>query len=83
MMSWIAKEKRCTPAQLVLAWVLAQGKDVVAIPGTKRKSRLDENLAALNVKLSPEELRKISEAAPVGAAAGMRYPAENMKRVYL
>ena len=79
----IAKEKRCTPAQLVLAWVLAQGKDVVAIPGTKRKSRLDENLAALNVKLSPEELRKISEAAPVGAAAGMRYPAENMKRVYL
>jgi aryl-alcohol dehydrogenase-like predicted oxidoreductase len=79
----IAKEKRCTPAQLVLAWVLAQGKDVVAIPGTKRKARLDENLAALNVKLSAEDLRTISEAAPVGAAAGMRYPAENMKRVYL
>jgi aryl-alcohol dehydrogenase-like predicted oxidoreductase len=79
----IAKEKSCTPAQLVLAWVLAQGKDVVAIPGTKRKARLDENLAALNVKLSPEDLRTISDAAPVGAAAGLRYPAEGMKRVYL
>jgi len=79
----IAREKRCTPAQLVLAWVLAQGKDVVAIPGTKRKARLDENLAALNVKLSPEDLRKISDAAPVGAAAGLRYPADGMKRVYL
>jgi aryl-alcohol dehydrogenase-like predicted oxidoreductase len=79
----IAKAKECTPAQLVLAWVLAQGKDVVTIPGTKRKQRLDENVAALNVKLSPEDLKKISEAAPVGAAAGLRYPAENMKRVYL
>jgi aryl-alcohol dehydrogenase-like predicted oxidoreductase len=79
----IAKEKRCTPAQLVLAWVLAQGKDVVAIPGTKRKARLDENLAALNVKLSAEDLRRISDAAPVGAAAGLRYPADGMKRVYL
>jgi aryl-alcohol dehydrogenase-like predicted oxidoreductase len=56
---------------------------VVAIPGTKRKARLDENLAALNVKLSPEDLRTISDAAPVGAAAGLRYPAEGMKRVYL
>jgi len=79
----IAKGKNCTPAQLVLAWVLAQGKDVVAIPGTKRKQRLDENLAALNVKLSPDDLKKISDAAPVGAGAGARYPAENMKRVYL
>src|SRR5262245_64348513 len=79
----IAKGKHCTPAQLVLAWLLAQGKDVVAIPGTKRKVRLDENLAALNVKLSPEDLRKISDAAPVGAAAGLRYPADGMKRVYL
>jgi len=79
----IAKEKKCTPAQLVLAWVLAQGKDVVAIPGTKRKQRLDENIAALNVKLSEADLNKISDAAPVGAGAGARYPAENMKRVYL
>ena len=79
----LAKQKKCTPAQLVLAWVLAQGKDVVAIPGTKRKQRVDENLAALNVKLSSEEVKRISEAAPVGAAAGTRYPADNMKRVYL
>jgi aryl-alcohol dehydrogenase-like predicted oxidoreductase len=79
----IAKEKKCTPAQLVLAWVLAQGKDVVTIPGTKRKQRLDENIASLNIKLSESDVRKISEAAPVGAGAGARYPAENMKRVYL
>jgi aryl-alcohol dehydrogenase-like predicted oxidoreductase len=79
----LAKEKKCTPAQLVLAWVLAQGKDVVAIPGTKRKQRLEENLAALNVRLSESDLKKISDAAPVGAGAGARYPAENMKRVYL
>jgi len=79
----IAKQKKCTPAQLVLAWVLAQGKDVVAIPGTKRKQRLDENLAALNIRLSEGDLKMISDAAPVGAGAGARYPAENMKRVYL
>jgi aryl-alcohol dehydrogenase-like predicted oxidoreductase len=79
----IAKAKKCTPAQLVLAWVLAQGKDVVAIPGTKRKQRLDENVGALQVELSKDDIEKISAAAPVGAAAGMRYPAENMKRVYL
>ena len=79
----IAREKKCTAAQLVLAWVLAQGKDVVAIPGTKRKQRLDENLAALDVRLSESDLKRISEAAPVGAGAGARYPADNMKRVYL
>ena len=79
----IAKQKKCTPAQLVLAWVLAQGKDVVAIPGTKRKQRLDENLAALNIRLSEGDLKMISDAAPVGAGAGARYPADNMKRVYL
>ena len=79
----IAAEKRCTPAQLVLAWLLAQGKDVIPIPGTKRRERIDENLAALSIKLSLEELRKISDAAPPGAGAGTRYPAETMKRVYL
>jgi len=79
----IAKEKKCTPAQLALAWVLAQGKDVVAIAGTKRKQRFEENLGALNVRLSESDLKKISEAAPVGAGAGARYPADNMKRVYL
>jgi aryl-alcohol dehydrogenase-like predicted oxidoreductase len=79
----IAREKNCMPAQLVLAWLLAQGKDVVAIPGTKRKQRVDENLAALDVRLSREDLQRISEAAPVGAGAGTRYPADGMKRVYL
>ena len=79
----IAKEKRCTAAQLVLAWLLAQGEDIVAIPGTKRKERVDQNLAALEVKLSKEDLERISAAAPVGAGAGSRYPAEGMKRVYL
>jgi aryl-alcohol dehydrogenase-like predicted oxidoreductase len=79
----IAREKNCTPAQLVLAWLLAQGKDVVAIPGTKRKQRVDENLAALDIALSNEDLQRITEAAPVGAGAGTRYPADTMKRVYL
>jgi aryl-alcohol dehydrogenase-like predicted oxidoreductase len=79
----IAAEKHCTPAQLVLAWLVAQGKDIVPIPGTKRKQRIDENLAALKIQLTPQEIRKISDAAPVGAGAGTRYPAETMKRVYL
>jgi aryl-alcohol dehydrogenase-like predicted oxidoreductase len=79
----IAKEKKCTPAQLALAWVLAQGKDVVAIAGTKRKQRFEENLGALSVKLSESVLKRISDAAPVGAGAGARYPVDNMKRVYL
>ncbi len=78
----IAREKRCTPAQLALAWLLAQGKDIVAIPGTKRRQRVDENLAALDLKLSKEDIERISAAAPVGAAAGTRYPAEAMKRVF-
>ncbi len=79
----IAVEKKCTPAQLVLAWLLAQGKDVVPIPGTKRKQRVDENLAALDVKLTPADVKRISEIAPVGAGAGLRYPPEGLKRVYL
>ncbi|MBI4594035.1 MAG: aldo/keto reductase [Candidatus Rokubacteria bacterium] len=79
----IAAEKRCTPAQLVLAWLLAQGPDVVPIPGTKRKSRVDENLGALEVRLSAEDVQRIAEAVPAGAAAGLRYPAPMMKAVYL
>ena len=79
----IAVEKKCTPAQLVLAWLLAQGKDIVPIPGTKRKQRVDENLAALDVKLSPQEVQRISEIAPVGAGSGLRYPPDGLKRVYL
>jgi aryl-alcohol dehydrogenase-like predicted oxidoreductase len=79
----MAHEKKCTPAQLVLAWLLAQGKDIVPIPGTKRRQRVDENLAALEVRLSADDVQRISGIAPVGAGAGTRYPAEGMKRVYL
>jgi len=79
----IAAEKRCTVAQLVLAWLLGQGKDIVPIPGTKRKERVDENLGALNVNLSPDDLKRISDAVPAGAVAGGRYAPEGLKRVYL
>jgi aryl-alcohol dehydrogenase-like predicted oxidoreductase len=76
----LAGEKGCTPAQLVLAWLLAQGPDVVPIPGTKRQERLEDNLGALQVRLSAEDVRRISEAIPLGAAAGDRYP--DMAGVY-
>jgi aryl-alcohol dehydrogenase-like predicted oxidoreductase len=79
----IAREKRCTPAQLVLAWLLAQGPDIVPIPGTKRTARLEENVGAVDVRLSAEDVKRISAAAPTGAAAGLRYPAPAMKAVYL
>ena len=67
--------KKCTPGQLALAWVLAQGEDIVPIPGTKRRERLLENIGALSVELTDEDLVQISDAVPVGAAAGSRYPA--------
>ena len=79
----IAARKGCTVGQLVLAWLLAQGKDIVAIPGTKRKARLEENLGALSVSLDGADLEEISLAAPPGAGSGLRYPAEAMKRVFL
>jgi aryl-alcohol dehydrogenase-like predicted oxidoreductase len=79
----MATEKRCTPAQIALAWVLAQGPDVVAIPGTRYPKRLDENLGALAVKLSADDVAKMSAAIPVGAASGTRYPAGGMKAVYI
>jgi aryl-alcohol dehydrogenase-like predicted oxidoreductase len=79
----IAREKHCTTPQLALAWLLGQGKGIVPIPGTKRRARIDENLKALEVKLSADDLKRISEAAPPGAGAGTRYPADGMKRVYL
>jgi aryl-alcohol dehydrogenase-like predicted oxidoreductase len=79
----IAREKGCTPAQLTLAWVLAQGRDVVAIPGTRYKQRLDENVGALGVKLTADDVGRISAAIPKGAAAGTRYPAGGMKGVYV
>jgi aryl-alcohol dehydrogenase-like predicted oxidoreductase len=74
----IAAEKGCTPAQLVLAWLLAQGADVLPIPGTKRKDRLEENLGALRVRLDARDLVRISGAVRAGAAAGTRYPAAQM-----
>jgi aryl-alcohol dehydrogenase-like predicted oxidoreductase len=73
----IAKEKGCTPAQLALAWVLAQDSNIIPIPGTKRRKYLEENLKALEVTLSPDDLKRIDEVAPKNAAAGLRYP-ENM-----
>jgi aryl-alcohol dehydrogenase-like predicted oxidoreductase len=74
----IARAKGCTTAQVALAWLLAQGNDVVPIPGTKRPQRLDENLGALSIKLSPEEVTKLGVAIPPGAAAGTRYPSAAM-----
>jgi aryl-alcohol dehydrogenase-like predicted oxidoreductase len=79
----LAAAKGCTPAQLVIAWLLAQGEDVVAIPGTRRIARVRENLGALTVTLSPDEVAAISATVPPGAASGDRYPAANMKGVYL
>ena len=79
----IAKDKGCTSAQLALAWVLAQGEDVIPIPGTKRRSYLEENVAAANVTLTLEELKHIEEVAPRGAAKGLRYPEEMMGAVNL
>ena len=75
----MASEKGCTVGQLVLAWLVAQGKDIVPIPGTKRRARLEENVGALAVKLSADDVRRIGAAIPVGAAAGLRYPEPQMK----
>jgi aryl-alcohol dehydrogenase-like predicted oxidoreductase len=79
----MAAEKDCTLGQLVLAWLLARGPDIVPIPGTKRPERLAENLGALSVRLSTEEVEHISRVVPVGAASGLRYPEAAMKAVYL
>jgi aryl-alcohol dehydrogenase-like predicted oxidoreductase len=70
----LATEKGCTPAQLALAWLLAQGEHIVPIPGTKKRERLRENLGAVNVRLSAEDLARLDELAPAGATAGARYP---------
>jgi len=77
----IAKRRGVTPAQLALAWVLAQGDDIVPIPGTKRRKYLEENVAAVDIVLSAAELQEISAAFPAGAVAGTRYPAPHMPRV--
>lgn len=75
----IAQEKKCTAAQLALAWVLAKGSDIVPIPGTKRRKYLQENIGALDVRLTEEELRRIEEVAPANAFVGSRYPEAMMK----
>jgi aryl-alcohol dehydrogenase-like predicted oxidoreductase len=79
----IARDKRCTPAQLVLAWLLAQGPDIVPIPGTKRVERLLDNLGALSVQLTAEDIARITAAVPPDAVAGTRYSEAQLKSVYL
>jgi aryl-alcohol dehydrogenase-like predicted oxidoreductase len=74
----VAEKKQCKAAQLALAWVLALGNDIVPIPGTKRRNYLEENVAALQVNLTPDDLRELDEIMPQGAAAGLRYPEEMM-----
>jgi len=77
----IAREKGCTPAQLALAWLLARGKDIVPIPGTKHRKYLEENVGALDVALTPADLERIEEVAPRGITAGDRYPQAGMLTV--
>jgi aryl-alcohol dehydrogenase-like predicted oxidoreductase len=77
----LADDKGCSPAQLALAWVLAQGQDIVPIPGTKRRSRLDENLGALDVELSQADLASIAEIFPIEAVAGARYTPAGMAHI--
>ena len=79
----IAAEKGCKPSQLVLAWLLAQGEDIIPIPGTKRAAYLDENLGALAVNLTPEECEQIRQAVPAGGAMGGRYPEAQLKGVQI
>jgi len=79
----IAKQKGCTVSQLAIAWVLAQGDDIIPIPGTKQKARLLENLGALNVKLMPADIAAISNAVPAHAVKGTRYPEAQMASLYI
>jgi aryl-alcohol dehydrogenase-like predicted oxidoreductase len=78
----IAAEKKCRPAQLALAWLLARGQDILPIPGTKHVNRLEENVGALQVQLTTEEVARLDAAFPAGAAAGNRYPDPAMKAVH-
>jgi aryl-alcohol dehydrogenase-like predicted oxidoreductase len=79
----IAQEKGCQPSQLALAWLLNQGDDIVPIPGTKKRTYLEENVGSLQVQLTSRDLERINEAAPVGAASGDRYAAASMKSLNL
>ena len=78
---YMAKEKGCTPAQLALAWVLVQRKDIVPIPGTTSTAHLEENLEAINITFTPTELHRLEEAFPLGAATGERYSENGMKTI--
>ncbi len=77
----LAREKKCTPAQLALAWVLAQGNDIVPIPGTKKRNYIEENAKATDIVLSTDDIQRLSNALPVGATAGSRYPERAMQAV--
>jgi aryl-alcohol dehydrogenase-like predicted oxidoreductase len=77
----LSQKHQCTPAQLALAWVLARGEDIVPIPGTKRRTYLEENVAALQIRLSSDDLKELDQAAPVGCTAGARYPESSMAAV--
>jgi len=77
----IAAERRCTPGQLALAWVLAQGDDIVPIPGTKRRKYLEENAAAAAIELTPAEVAELAAAVPPAEVAGDRYTPANMKYI--
>lgn len=79
----MAREKGCTPAQLALAWLLAQGEDIVPIPGTKKRARLEENVGALDVRIMAEDRARIDAILPPGAAAGARYAAPQMQALNL
>ena len=79
----VARAKNGTPGQVALAWLLAQGPDIVPIPGTKQPARVEENVGAISVTLSAEEVERLSSALPPGAAAGTRYPEAQMKAVYV
>ncbi len=78
----IAVHKKCTPAQLALAWLLAKGDDIVPIPGSKRRSRVEENAGAAEVALTAQDVVTLDESAPAGSAAGERYPPRSMSTVY-
>jgi aryl-alcohol dehydrogenase-like predicted oxidoreductase len=79
---YLAGQKHCTPAQLVLAWLLAKGDDIVPIPGSKRRARVEENVAAAEVVLDPQDVATLDEIAPPGVATGERYPPRSMSTVY-
>src|SRR5687767_5725397 len=78
----IAAQKNCTPAQLALAWLLAKGDDIVPIPGSKRRSRVEENVGAVDVALTPQDVARLDAIAPAGVAVGERYPPRSMSTVY-